>query len=327
MDRIVGITVFVQVADSGSYVAAGKVLGQSASAVGKSIVRLEKQFGVRLFHRNTRSISLTAEGARFLERCRGIMKQIADAENDLALSREAPRGKLKVSLPMVSELWHRPLLDFMTRFPDVELDLSFTNRNVDLIEEGFDVVLRIGALQDSRLKARRIASFRLALVASPQYLAKAGVPKSIADLDEHDCLRTRSASTCKLLPWPLGPDFIQRSERLRNRMAVDYNAMLISAALAGEGIACVPEFWAREHMIAGRLRTVLEADTINHRDIFAVWPSGGYPRKLKVFVDLMAERLPAVLSGGEGRAISEAAEELPAARAGEAPERREDSTG
>jgi DNA-binding transcriptional LysR family regulator len=324
MDRIGGIAVFVQVADSGSYVAAGRALGQSGSAVGKSIVRLEEQLGVRLFHRNTRSISLTAEGARFLERCRGIMRQIADAENDLALSRETPRGKLKVSLPLVSDLWHRPFLDFTARFPDVELDLSFTNRNVDIIEEGFDVVLRIGALQDSRLKARRIGAFRLILVASPAYLVKAGVPKSLDDLENHDCLRSRSASTSKLYPWPLGRDFLHRSERLRNRMIVNHNAMLISAAIDGNGITCVPEFWAREHLIAGRLRTVLEADTTNHRDVSALWPSGCYPPKLKAFVDFMVEKLPPVL--GDAPAVNKAAEELPGARAAEPPETKEAST-
>lgn len=325
MDRIAGITVFVQVADSGSYVAAGKVLGQSASAVGKTIVRLEEQLGVRLFHRNTRSISLTAEGARFLERCRGIMRQIADAENDLALSRETPRGKLKVSLPLVCDLWHRPFLDFMARFPDIELDLTFTNRNVDLIEEGFDVVLRIGALQDSRLKARRIGAFRLILVASPAYLAKAGVPKSLDDLEKHDCLRSRSASTSKLYPWPLGSDFLNRSERLRNRMVVNHNAMLISAALDGSGIASVPEFWAREHVLSGRLVTILESDTTNHRTVSGLWPSRCYPPKLKAFIDFMVEALPPILGGADAPMVNTAAEELPVVRVAEIPDKEEAS--
>jgi DNA-binding transcriptional LysR family regulator len=325
MERIASITVFVQVADSGSYVAAGKILGHSASAVGKTIVRLEQRLGVRLFHRSTRSLSLTAEGARFLERCRSIMREITHAENDLALSRAIPRGKLKVSLPLVNELWHQPLLDFTTRFPDVELDLSLTNRNVDLIEEGFDVVLRIGALRDSRLKARRIGSFRLVLVASPAYFAKAGVPKSLDDLNEHVCLRSRSASTSKLYAWPLGPDGVHRSERLRNRLVVDHNAMLICAAIEGKGITCVPEFWAKEYVAAGRLQPVLEPETANERVVSAVWPSGCYPPKLKAFVDFMAEALPPVLGRGEGP-VNRAEEAAPEARAAEPPEKKGAST-
>ncbi|WP_084809521.1 LysR family transcriptional regulator [Bradyrhizobium sp. NAS80.1] len=325
MDRIAGVTVFVQVADSGSYVAAGKILGHSPSAIGKTIVRLEERLGVRLFHRSTRSLSLTAEGARFLERCRSIMREITDAENDLALSRDTPRGKLKVSLPLVNEVWHRPLLDFTSRFPDIELDLSLTNRNVDLIEEGFDVVLRIGALRDSRLKARRIGSFRLVLVASPAYLAEVEIPRSLDDLDEHACLRSKSASTSKLYPWPLGPNFVHRSDRLRNRLVVDHNAMLISAALDGKGIACVPEFWAKEHVAAGRLQLVLEAETENERVVSAVWPSGCYPPKLKAFVEFIAEALPPVLSRGDGR-VNRAEEGAPEAQAAEPPGKKEAST-
>ena len=325
MERIASITVFVQVADSGSYVAAGKILGHSPSAIGKTIVRLEERLGVRLFHRSTRSLSLTAEGARFLERCRSIMREITDAENDLALSRDTPRGKLKVSLPLVNEVWHRPLLDFTSQFSDIELDLSLTNRNVDLIEEGFDVVLRIGALRDSRLKARRIGSFRLVLVASPAYLAEAGIPKSLDDLDKHACLRSRSASTSKIYPWPLGPNFVHRSDRLRNRLVVDHNAMLISAALDGKGIACVPEFWAKEHVAAGRLQPVLEAETENERVVSAVWPSGCYPPKLKVFVEFMAEALPPVLSRGDGL-VNRAGEGASEAQAAEPPGKKEAST-
>lgn len=200
MDKITGISVFIQVVDSGSYVAAGKVLRQTASAVGKTITRLEEQLGVRLFHRSTRSLSLTAEGERFLIHCRAIMKEIAAAEADIALARESPRGRLRVSVPLVSQDWNAAFIEFMSRFPDVELELSYTNRKVDLIEEGFDAVIRIGQLEDSRLRARRLGSFRLLLVASPSYLSQRSAPKSLDDLADHACLRNRNATTCKLYP-------------------------------------------------------------------------------------------------------------------------------
>jgi DNA-binding transcriptional LysR family regulator len=302
MDKITGISVFVQVADSGSYVAAGRVLGQTASSVGKTIVRLEEKLGVRLFHRNTRSISLTSEGSRFLERCRAIMRDINAAEEDIAHSRESPRGRIRVSLPLVNDQLNATFLGFMTAYPDIELDLNYTNRKVDLIEEGFDVVIRIGQLQDSSLRVRRIGSFRLMLVASPAYLERHGTPKTLDELSQHLCLRTRNASTCKLYDWPLGEDYARHSEQLRSRLVADHNAMLLSAALLGHGIACLPEFWVKREVESGELRTVLENETINSRNVSAVWPAeGSSSPKLTKFLDYIAAELPAVLGNGATR--------------------------
>ncbi|AMJ61004.1 LysR family transcriptional regulator [Bosea sp. PAMC 26642] len=296
MDLFSGITVFVQVADSGSYGAAARVLGLSPSAVGKAVLRLEERLGVRLFHRDNRNISVTAEGLRFLERCRTAVSEVAEAEADLSRSTQAPQGKLRVSLPLVSEQWNRVLLDFIQAFPLVSLELSYTNRVVDLVEEGFDVVLRIGELQDSRLRARRLGTFRLVLAASPDYLLRRDTPDTLDALESHACLRSRNASTCRLYDWPLGPDAAERSARLTDTLVVDHNAMLIAAALHGHGIACVPGFWAHEHLISGTLRQILAEETRNERGVSAVWPSGRGPsQKLSAFLDFMAERLPAAL--------------------------------
>ena len=295
MDKITGISVFVQVVDSGSYVAAGRAMGQTASSIGKTIVRLEERLGVRLFHRNTRSISLTTEGARFLERCRAIMSEIAAAEADLAAVRDSPNGRLRVSVPMVSDSWNAVFVEFMARYPDVDLELSYSNRNVDLIEEGFEATLRIGHLADSRLRSRKIGSFRLVLVASPAYLAVRPQPRCLDDLAGHSCLRTQNSSTGKLYPWPLGQDFIRRSERLVTRLVADHNAMLLSACLQGEGIACVPEFWAHQLVRTGKLATLLDAETENRRVVSALWPTGPSCPKTTAFVEFIAEKLPAIL--------------------------------
>lgn len=157
MDSLSGFTVFVQVAETRSFVAAGRLMGVSASAVGKSVARLEEKLGARLFHRSTRSITLTAEGALFLERSRRILAEIEAAEQELSRAAEAPRGRLRVSLPLVSSLVLPVLGDFMRRYPEIELDLDFTDRMVDVIEEGFDAVVRTGEPADSRLSARRLA--------------------------------------------------------------------------------------------------------------------------------------------------------------------------
>lgn len=296
MDKLTELAVFVQVADSGSYTAAARAIGLTASAIGKTIVRLEAKLGVRLFQRNTRRIKLTAEGDRLLARCRIIMQEVAAVERDLAVAREAPSGRLRVSAPLVADSWNRVFLDFMTAFPALELDLAYTNRVIDLIEEGFEIVLRIGSLKDSRLRARRLGAFRLVLVASPDYLQRHGEPRNLDDLDHHACLRSRNASTCQLYPWPLGPDALQRSARLTTRLTVDHNAMLLMAALDGTGIACLPAFWARDHVTRGALRVLLPEETRNERDVSAVWVADRIVSpKVAAFVDYMAEHLPAAL--------------------------------
>ncbi|KMO42744.1 hypothetical protein VQ02_02135 [Methylobacterium variabile] len=298
MDKLAGLSVFVQVADSGSFAAAARALGLTASAVGKTIARLEEQLEVRLFHRNTRSLSLTAEGAQFLDRCRAIMEAVAAAERELAGSRGgALRGKLRVSVPLVSRPWNQVFLSFMEAHPGLELELNYTNRVVDMVEEGFEVALRIGALKDSRLRTRRLGSFRRVLVAAPSYLDRHGAPVDLDDLDRHDCLRSRNASSCQLDVWPLGDDPARRSARLRARFVVDHSEMLLTAALGGAGIACVPEFWACEHVRRGELRIVLAGETANTREVSAVWPGGhvACPR-VTAFVTFLATHLPPILA-------------------------------
>ena len=156
MESLSGFVVFVQVAETRSFVAAGRLLGVSASAVGKRVVRLEEKLGVRLFHRSTRSVTLTAEGALFLERSRRILAEIEAAELELSQATATPRGRLRVSLPMGSSLVLPVLGEFMRHYPDIELDLDFSDRMVDVIEEGFDAVVRTGEPSDSRLSSKRL---------------------------------------------------------------------------------------------------------------------------------------------------------------------------
>lgn len=155
MDKLNGITVFVQVAESRSFVAAGRLLGVSASAVGKSIARMEEKLGARLFHRNTRSINLTSEGSLFLERCRRVLNELEAAEQELSGSRETPRGKLRISLPLLGNVLFMQLSRFMQRYPEIQLELDFTDRLVDVVEEGFDAVVRTGQLNDVTSCPRR----------------------------------------------------------------------------------------------------------------------------------------------------------------------------
>ena len=292
MSDIAGLPVFVQVAEMQSFVAAGRVLGISASAVGKSIARLEERLGVRLFHRSTRSMRLTQEGLIFLDRCRRILGEIKSAELELLGAVELPRGRLRVSLPLASGLLLPMLCDFMEQFPDIELDLDFTNRNVDLIEEGFDLAIRVGPLDDSRLMARRCGEFRLILVASSEYLARRGRPSKASELSNHDCLHFRFVRSGKVFRWPISRAPEAPDVRLPSRMAANENMMLIRAAKRGLGIACVPDFTVRESLASGTLCVLLEREVSQEMTWWVLWPASPRPSpKLSAFVDFLSQRL------------------------------------
>lgn len=292
MDSLSGFTVFVQVAETRSFVAAGRLLGVSASAVGKRVARLEERLGVRLFHRSTRSIALTAEGTLFLERSRRILAEIEAAELELSRTTEAPRGRLRVSLPLVSTLVLPVLADFMRAYPAIELDLDFTDRMVDVIEEGFDAVVRTGEPGDSRLTARRLGAFQMRLVGSPDYFALRGVPERPADLAGHACLHYRYPNTGKLETWPLRSVAGEPELHLPTSMICNNIETRVCFALRGLGIACLPDFAIHDALAAGSLRTVLNDYVERSGTFHMLWPSGRQTSpKLRVFIDFLSKRM------------------------------------
>ena len=291
VESLSGFNVFVQVAETRSFVAAGRALGISASAIGKSVARLEERLGVRLFHRSTRSMTLTAEGMMLLERSRRVLAEIEAAEQELSQSASLPRGRLRVSLPLVSGLVLPLLADFMRAYPEVELDLSFTDRMVDLVEEGYDAVVRTGEPLDSRLSSRQLGSFGTVIVGSPAYFAQHGVPRRPSDLASHPCLHYRYPNSGKLEVWPLARQENEPELRLPTSMICDNAETRVWFALQGLGIACLPAFAVRAELAAGTLRTVLD-DYVDRTITFRLlWPSGRHltPR-LRAFIDFMAAR-------------------------------------
>lgn len=206
MEHLGALNAFVQTADCGSFAGAAARLGVSGSAIGKAVARLEERLAVRLFHRSTRSLTLTAEGALFLDRCRRIFSEIEAAELELSQIRQAPRGRLRVSLPLIGMLMMPAVMAFMRAYPEIELDLDFTDRLVDVIDEGFDAVVRTGEAQDSRLMMRRAGAFSHRIVGSPDYLAARGVPSTPDDLLGHACHHHKYPSTGKLERWPMVAD-------------------------------------------------------------------------------------------------------------------------
>jgi len=293
MDKLSGLLAFVRTAERGSFVAAGRELAVSASAVGKAVARLEEELGVRLMHRSTRSVQLTEEGRLFHERCRRILEELDDARAQLSQARAVPRGRLRVSAPVVGHHFLMPLVPgFLAAHPEVELDLVFTDRTVDLIEESVDVAIRSGELPDSRLVSRPLNDFRLLLCASPDYLARQPAPTSVAQLEAHVAVRFRHPNTGKLLDWPLPPASQAVNARLRTVLACNNIEALKSAALRGVGIACMPDFLVREELADGRLCEVLAGEVGMAGRFKAVWASSRQlsPR-IRAFVDWLTRPL------------------------------------
>jgi DNA-binding transcriptional LysR family regulator len=310
MDNLQELLAFVRAAEQHGFVPAGRQLGVSPSAVGKSIARLEHKLGVRLFHRSTRRISLTAEGELFLARCQRLLEDLADAQQEVSNFARAPRGKLRVSLPVVGYRMLLPVLpDFVARYPDIELDLDFSDRLVDAVDEGFDAVVRSGELIDSRLRTRALGPFRLVLVAAPAYLAAHGTPGSPDELAGHACLRYRFASTGKLQEWALqapGGEAVALPP-LRTAMTSNNIESLICAAGQGLGIAFLPDFAVRESLAEGRLRTVLDGHTLGEGRFSVLWPASRHlsPR-LRAWIDFLAERLFPAAAARAGNASAHA---------------------
>ncbi|GBQ27694.1 LysR family transcriptional regulator [Gluconacetobacter azotocaptans] len=292
MNNLSGISVFVSAAETLSFVEAGRLLGVSASAIGKTVVRLEERLGVRLFHRNTRSMKLTAEGALFLQRCHRILGELDAAEQELSDIRAAPKGKLRVSLPAIGTMLLPALSEFIQRYPEVELDIDFSDRKVDLIDEGFDAAVRIGETDDTRLLSRQLGVFHRNLVASPGYLKKAGRPKSAAELLRHTCLLYRFPTTGKIESWPVpGWESILGSGQL-STVSCNSIETLTYFALQGQGVACLPDFEVRSALADNKLERLLVTEASMPRAMTILWPtSKQLAPKLRAFIDLLTSRL------------------------------------
>ncbi|WDS37380.1 LysR family transcriptional regulator [Pseudoxanthomonas sp.] len=298
MNSLNGVLLFVHVAEAGSFVGASRLSGISASAVSKSMARLEQRLSARLFHRSTRSVSLTPEGQLYLQTCRQVLRDLQSVESKLALSIEHPQGRLKISLPMVGGFLLPALSDFSARYPEVALDLDFSDRLVDVIAEGFDVVVRTGPLRDSRLSARPLLEFGTCIVGSPAYFQRKGIPGHPLALVQHDCLHYRFPHSGKTERWRLGPEGQFDALGLPDTMICNSLEARIHYARQGRGIAWVPDFSVAAALDDGSLVSVLE-DFVHHRDTFSmVWPSGAQvaPR-LRAFIDFMGAAMAGNASG------------------------------
>ena len=292
MDRLGPLNAFVHAAESRSFTATGRELGISASAVGKAVARLEERLGVRLFHRSTRSIALTPEGALFLKRCQTIFEEIEAAELELAQSTAAPRGRLRVSLPLIGMLMMPSISAFAQAYPEIELDLDFTDRLVDVIEEGFDAVVRTGKLSDSLLKVRTLGTYSYVVVGAPDYFARKGVPEVLEDLASHNGLYYRWSATGKLERWALSRDGIELDVGPPASTVASTMEPLIDLCEKGLGLLYTPSFTVRRQIEAGTLRSVLDPYLRSIGAVQILWPPSRHQApKVRAFVDFMAQHL------------------------------------
>jgi DNA-binding transcriptional LysR family regulator len=305
MDSLGSLNAFVRAAETRSFTVAGRQLGVSSSAIGKSVARMEERLGVRLFHRSTRSITLTAEGALFLERCRRIFSEIEAAELELSQTHEAPRGTLRVGLPLVGMLMIPTLAAFMRTYPEIMLDLDFSDRIIDVIEEGFDAVVRFADAGDTRLMSRALGTYRRRLVAAPAYLAAKGVPKTPDDLKAHACLHHRFPTSRRFEQWPLPPEQAGVEIELPKTAVASTLEPLIYMAEQGLGIAYLPDFAIGRQLREGLLVTVLDDYTDRSGPLRVLWPSSRHlAPKLRAFVDFLAANLIPAVEGEADSGIS-----------------------
>lgn len=296
MDKLRSMEVFVAVIDSGSFTAAAERFGLSPVMVGKHIRQLEERLGARLLTRTTRRQSLTEIGRQYGEQCRQILADIAAAESGAEAMHAAPRGLLKVSAPVTfgTQLLAPAVADYLALHAQVSVELVLNDRVVDMVEEGIDVSIRIGNLDDSGLVARRLMSYRMQICASPDYLARAGVPQTPADLARHQCLDYLHWS--RHLRWKLarGDGNDGESEQTdvpASRFRSNNGQALRMAALRGYGIVMQAEMLLGDDIAAGRLQPVLQAYLPEPRQMHLLYPRDRRPTpKLTSFIDFMLER-------------------------------------
>lgn len=285
--EIEDIQAFVTVADAGGVSAAAQRLGTSKSIVSRRLARLEKSLGATLLTRSTRGASLTEAGATFREHAARIAAE-AEAARDALSADGTVRGRLRVAVPLSFGATHfAPVLaQLAARYAELEIQASFSDRMVDLVSEGFDAAIRLGVLDDSNLVARRIAPFGGKLVASPDYLAKHGTPRSVEELLAHATINRINDE------WPLVHAGKPLTVHPRNtRFTADNGAALVPAALAGLGIALLPNFLISEHLANGALVQVMPDHPMPEAGVYVVRPPGGSaPCKVRVLIDIMVER-------------------------------------
>ncbi|MGY2266613.1 LysR family transcriptional regulator [Pseudomonas sp. SDO5561_S422] len=286
------VRLLVRVAETRSFTRAAGDLRLTQSGLSRAISRLENQLGVRLLQRNTRSVSLTPDGQMLYERSAPLLAELAEAERQMLDRRASPSGLLKISTPsLFGRKVVMPVIGELTlQYPDLRIEAVMTDRLVDIVDEGFDALLRTGDIQDQRLIARALPPLRWVTVAAPAYLARFGTPQTVDELQDHNCLTVRNLRTSRLVDWQFMLDGRVQDVSVEGRLIFDIGDALVDGALGGFGIAQVMDFAVREDLAAGRLVPLLEDFAGRSRAISLVYPpSRQYSPKLMAFAEALSK--------------------------------------
>jgi len=289
MDRIDALRLFCSVAELGSFTRAADREGITPGAASKQITALETRLQARLFERTTRSVRLTDAGAALLDRVQPWLAEYDALEDGVADVSAAPAGVLRVAAPVDfgARRLIGPVTSFMAQWPGVEIRMSLGDRMVDLVDEGFDVGVRIGNLPDSALIARQLAPACMVLIASPAYLQGAGTPATPQELSRHDVIIDRNKPSPQQFTFTRGEESVD--VRVGGRLTLNGATCAVEAAAAGAGIACSPSWAADQALSEGRVIRLLPDWEPEHRDLWAVFPSSRYlTHRVRLFVDLLA---------------------------------------
>jgi DNA-binding transcriptional LysR family regulator len=291
MDKLTRIRAFVEVVETGSFSAASERLGISRAAASKYISQLEAHLGGRLLNRTTRHVSTTESGRLYFERCKEMLHIMEEADDMVSGLSGTPKGTLRISAPSVFAERHIvPLIsEFTTAYPGVRVEIMVSDRYVDLVDEGYDLAIRVTGTEDSDLIARRLARCRHVLIASPHYLKNSPPVEGPDDLYNHACLLYAFTQGGR---WPLEQNGIDYSIKISPVMISNNPEVLLEAAIAGMGISIMPTFIASDAIRRGDLEIVLDGCVSLDLDIYAVYTSRHYlPAKIKVFVDFLKQRI------------------------------------
>ncbi|EGR2744558.1 LysR family transcriptional regulator [Vibrio parahaemolyticus] len=294
MDKLNLIKLFVSVVEHGSFTAVANQSGQSPSTISKAITRLEQNLGVRLVHRTTRQFQLTEAGLKYLDTAREVIALLKSTEEQLSLSTLSPTGTLKVSLPLsFGQYYIAPLIpEFCQKYPEVKLDLSFSDEYTDIVDSGMDIAIRSGKLNDSNLIARRLCPIDMGMFASPQYLREFGWPDSPDSLSQHRWILYRFRQSGRLLNLVMTLNGeVQRIEPY-HQVTVDNGYVMATLASLGTGIAYMPHYLARNLVREGKLILVSKPQRTEDQAVYIYYPSRDFvPAKVKVFIEFIAHKL------------------------------------
>ncbi len=283
-----GVTEFVAVSEAESFTGAAKRLGISTAQVSRQISALENRLNTKLFYRTTRKVSMTEEGAIYYRHCRQVLDGLEEAEQAISSLRETPQGLIKLTAPyMYGEQFILPLvIEFMGMYPDIEVVADLTNQKVDLVESGYDLAIRLGRLASSSMMAKKLTTRIQYVCAAPAYIEKFGVPHSLSELSQHNCL------VGSLDHWFFLEDKKEKSVRVSGNLNCNSGYVLLDAALQGHGLVQLPDYYVDAHITRGDLIVVLEKYQEKSEGIWALYPNNRHlSPKVRMLVDFLAERL------------------------------------